>query len=306
MQRFKRKIWKYITVISFVVISVIGFQNCESEKNIINVASNSTPIVNIVELLLLPEDSSDEEIVVLADYFSINTSVTFTLGAFTGQQARFEKYDSFEWSISLHEDLGNQEASSVNQDDNTKITDQLNYQWVFNSVGVYDVLATLTSSEGEPSVIVSRVIVVGQCATSSLEINVNHPQDSENTNDSNFISIVLPVDETSFFVDNSDGETIDINNGLWEVRHNGHRIADSSLTVDQYTQLTMTMVNILEGDIITLEFFTQLEDDSCITYSGKNYKMVDGSLSPLDEEPSTTTTTTSSNSTSTSTTTTTL
>ena len=306
MKKLKKNVWKYIAVIPFALTLIIGFQNCQEKKNIINIASNSAPpVANIVEFLFLPGEVSDEEIVILADYFTVNSSVTFNLKAFTGQGARFEKYDSFEWSVSLHEDLGNQEASSVNQDDNTKITTQSNYKWSFDRTGVYDVLATLTSSEGEPSVIIGRTIIIGQCVDFPLEIQINDVGVSETTEEgSSFISASLPVDEKVFFVDRSDGETLDIDNGLWEVRHNGYRIPDSSLTADQYTQLTMTMVNILEGDVITLEFFTQLENANCITYTEKRYKMTDSGLSPLEDTSSTTTTT--SNSTSTSITTTTL
>ena len=162
MKKLKENIWKYIATISFALTLIIGFQNCQEQKNIINIASNSAPpVVNTVEFLLLPEEVSDEEIVILSDYFTVNSLVTFNLKAFKGQEAKFEKYDSFEWSVSLHEDLGHTEAVLVNENDDEKT--QSNYKWTFSRTGVYDVLSTLTSSQGEPSVSIGRTIVIGQC-----------------------------------------------------------------------------------------------------------------------------------------------
>ena len=70
-----------------------------------------------------------------------------------------------------------------------------------------------------------------------LEIQINDINVSETTEGgSSFISAALSADENVFFVDRSDEETLDIDNGLWEVRHNGYRVDSSSLSVDQYTQ----------------------------------------------------------------------
>ena len=296
MQRFGKKGWKYVPILmSFLLILMIGFQNCQDQRNIINIASNSTPSTNrnTVELLFLPEEVSNEEIRVLSDHFAVDTSVTFVLKALEGQETAFEIYDNFEWSISLHEDLGNVEATLINQDDTKRITSQTNYEWSFNEIGVYAILATLTSSGEEPSLDISRSIVIGQCANSPLEININinNVQSSQTEGSSTSTSTSLPLNETSFYVDRSDGQTVNISNGLWEVRFNGHKVESSFFNIEQYTQLTMVGVNVVEGDIITVEFFTQLEGDNCITYSKGSYKMTDGNLSPLDEVLTTVTTT---------------
>ena len=289
---------------SFLLILVIGFQNCQEQRHIIDVASNSTPVTNTstgtntntVELLFLSEEVSDEEILVFADHFAVNTSVTFVVRAFTGQETALEAYNNFEWSVSLKDLVGNTEAAVVNSDDNERVTSQLNYDWSFNEVGVYDILATLTSSGGEPSLDISRNIVIGQCENSPLEIIMNNIQSSQAGGSATSTSIsstsTLPTNETSFYVDRSDGQAININNGLWEVRLNSHRVESSFFNSEQYTQLTMFDVSILEGDTVTVEFFTQLEGDSCITYSRASYKMTDGHLSFLDVPSSSTTTTT--------------
>ena len=282
---------------SFLLILMIGFQNCQEQRHIINVASNSTPVTdtststNTVELLFLPEEVLGEEILIFADHFAINTSVTFVIKAFTGQETALDAYNNFEWSVSLEDLVGNTEGTVVNSDDNKRVTSQLNYEWSFNEVGVYDILATLASSGGELSLAISRSIVIGQCENSPLEISMNNVQSSQ-AGESSTSTSTLPPNETSFYVDRTDGQAVNINNGLWEVRLNGHRIESHFFNVEQYTQLTMFDVSILEGDTVTVEFFTQLEGDSCITYSRASYKMIDGHLSFLDVPSSSTTTTT--------------
>ena len=301
MKTLKKNIWKYIAVMSLVLISIIGFQNCQQdERNIINVASHSAPPVdNVVEFLLLPEEILDKEIVVLTDHFNINTSVTFSLGAFMGEEARFEKYDNFEWSVFLHEDLGNAEAVLVNEDDDQRVTTQTDYKWSSDRTGVYDISSDLTSSQGEPSVSIDRMVVIGQCESSPLKIQFDGINVSQTAENSSFTSVSSLVDRATFSVNRSDSKALNVSNGLWEVRHNGYRFDSGSLDVDQYTQLTMIMVNTIKGDVITLEFFTQLEDESCITYSEKRYKKTSDGLSLLSESSSTTTTSVSTTTTAT-------
>ena len=108
------------------------------------------------------------------------------------------------------------------------------------------------------------------------------------------------------YVVRNDGEAITqegITNGLWEIRYNGQRVDNSLFSSDQYAELDitgLTGLNILEEDVITLEFFTQLEGENCITYSEESYEMTNGNLMPIDESLSPTTTTTISTTTTTS------
>ena len=304
-QRLGKRNWKYISIsISFLLMLMIGFQNCQDQRHIINIASRHGPAINTVELILLPEEGSSA-IKILADDFAVDTSVTFVVKDFS-DQAELENYTSFEWSVFLHEDLGNVETTLLNQDDNEKITTQPNYEWSFNARGVYNVLATLTSSE-ETSLDISGSIIIGQCPSPPLDIiyeNILSTIDQQQPEDtSSSTSTSLTLNELSFSVERSDQETMNINNGLWEIRHNGHKVESSLFNVDQYTLLTLVGLNIAEEDTITFEFFTQLEGESCITYSEKSYKMTNGSLLPSDSSSTTTTMTTSS---STSTTTTTI
>ena len=161
MQKSKKHILKYIAIMSFVFVLMIGFQNCQDQKHIINIASRRPqPATNTLKFLFLPETGSNT-VRVLSDSFAVNTSLTFSISAFSGQETELEKYTSFEWSIVLHEDLGNSEATVLNQ----QTTTQPSHQWSFNRSGVYDISAILTSEEGL-SANVSRVIVIGQCASS--------------------------------------------------------------------------------------------------------------------------------------------
>ena len=226
---------------------MIGFQNCQDQRHIINIASRrESPVTNAnaVEILFLPETGSNT-VRILADDFIINTLVRFDLKTLAGQEATLEQYNNFEWFIYLY-DLSNMEKTLVNQ----QITSQSNYEWTFNSLGVYDISATLTSEDGS-SVNANRVIVIGQC---------------ENPSESPLFFIDKnPDSETSFYVARTDGEAINITNGLWELRHNGQNVESNLFNVNQHTGLTLAGLDILEEDVITLEFFTQLENENCIT-----------------------------------------
>ena len=320
MQGFGRRNQKYFSIFiscSFLLVLMIGFQNCQKQRNIIDIASQSA--INEIELLLLP-DGGSRAVRILADDFDVNSSVTFTVEALKEEdQAEFEKYTNFEWFISLYdlyEDLDNLDPTFLNQDDNEKRTDQANYKWSFNEIGVYNISVDMTALEGVLPITIGRNIVIGQCTNSPLEIDETLSEtvgSEESTSDDqtfevsslNSTTTTLPLNKVLFSVDSVDGEVISINNGLWEVRHNGQRIESHLFSFDQYISLTLIGLEIVEEDNITLEFFTQLEGENCITYSEKSYQMTDGILLALDEDesplPTTTTMTIDTSTTTTST-----
>lgn len=255
MKIFQKKQWKYISiVISFFLILLIGFQNCQNEGVEIMLSGRSSGQTTSSTTTSNPTTSQNSlSIIATSDetqtpYDHFPTQTTVVLQLTSSDESQLPDFNSFQWGITeiLFQDTDEDEPNTESQ---ITITPSLTY--AFEEMGVYDVsVIPVRSGEDElESAKIHTTLVIERCeAVNSLEIQLE-----PNTQDQS----------STFIVKDSSGTQREIQHILWDVRHNGQKIDTSFLEVNSDGELTVTWNNILGQ--VSIRAFIQFTGDNCIT-----------------------------------------
>lgn len=281
MKKWTKKDWKYLSILlSSLFVMMIGFQNCGDNNTIPSERTSNTSLLTTnpsttTTNTTSPSDSSSIAIEarsqdVASDHFDVNTKVDFVLIAPKSEAQRkvFREYEKFEWSI-VKENFKNlssaaqasedQEPVAVNRDDPKKTSTEPNYDWTFDEIGVYSISVVPEDSKGQKSEAIYKTLIIGRCNSSPPVEIFLRIKDDEN------ISLPQQDKQSVFYADGGQREEID--KVLWMIKHNGQKL--KSAETNDNGELIATWGDF-SGDV-TVKFFAQFRNESCITYRRQNH-----------------------------------